>query len=160
MLDQAFLETLRDAYWPLWAMAISAGLLRFGMSRRWCIGRTTLALLIGSAVATAWSGEGFLLWWQHFVIDLVVFAAITLPPRHYWQSAMGGLLLTQLLLHMIWGAAPELARVHWLGCIMLGFAKCGVLLLWSGGPRVELALARIGGAFNRLVLDTSSGRLA
>jgi hypothetical protein len=160
VLDQDFLEALRSAYWPLYVTAITAGLFRFAYSNRWCIGRTTFALLFGSLVQTVWAGSGFLAWWQHLAIDAAIFFVVTMPPRHYWQSTMGALLLAQIAMHCIWALAPDLARVHWFVCITLGFAKCAVLLLWSGGPRVEHYLSRTAGVVTRVVLAPAHGKLA
>jgi hypothetical protein len=87
-----------------------------------------------------WEAGGFLQPWQHMAIDISIFICVTMPPRHYWQSAIAGLVMAQIWLHAIWWLSPDLARTHWLGGTILEFAKCAVLLLWSGGARVETVL--------------------
>jgi hypothetical protein len=161
MLDQAFLEAVQAAFWPIYLLAVGAGALRFILYRQWCIGRAVLALVLGSLFQGAWeSGGGYLQWWQHMLIDVPIFILITMPPRHYWQSVLGALVFAQIFLHALWYVVPEMGRAHWLGCISLGFLKCGVLLLWSGGARVEHLLARISGALARLVPASVAGKLA
>lgn len=143
MLEQHFLEALRMAFWPLYIIAIGAASFSAAIRSRWCLGRTMLALLMASLAQSFWEGGAYLEWWQQLVIDVPVFVIVTMPPRHYWQSTMGGLIFAQIVLHATWAMAPDFARAHWLGCILIGFAKCIVLLLWSGGSRVETVLGRV-----------------
>lgn len=160
MLDQAFLEALRDGYWPLYLVAVCAGVLRFVVDRQWCMGRAVFALATASIGQYLWEGDGYLLWWQHLALNLWVFLLITTPPRHYWQSTLGALVLCQMVLNAIWFAVPDLAREHWFANVLLGYAQCFVLLLWSGGARVERVLARGAGALARLVRPASRRKLA
>lgn len=107
--------------------------------------------------------NGYLLWHQHLMLSLPAFILVTMPPRHYWQSALGALFFAQILLHCAWGVGegvPDMARWHWFGCIVLGYMKCGVLLLWSGGGRVESIFNRAARAFTGLVLGKASGQFA
>ena len=147
MLEQATLEALQSAFWPTYLVAMAAGVISFAATRRWCLGRTLIALALGSATQTLWEGSGFLLAWQ----AIPIFILVTMPPRHYWQSTMAGLILAQIALHAIWWLSPALAVEHWVGCVLLGFAKCAVLLLWSGGERVESLLGRFAGFITNLV---------
>lgn len=163
MLDQAFLEALRAGFWPVYVVAMMIGVTSALVQKRWCIGRSVFALIAASVAQVLWEGTGFLLWWQHFAIDFAAFVLITMPPRHYWQSVLGGLVFAQLVLHCIWGAAgdvADMARLHWLGSILLGYVKCLVLALWSGGWRVEMVLGRLARSATRLVLRPSQGELA
>lgn len=151
MPELATLEALRDLFWPVYLLALSAGALSFVLTRRFCLGRTVLALALASLAQSTWAGDSYLQPWQHLAIDLPVFVAVTMPPRHYWQTAMGGLVLAQLVLHGCWWLAPDLAQWHWLGCILIGFVKCAVLLLWSGGARVESVLGWLSRPVVRVV---------
>lgn len=163
MLDQAFLEALRAGFWPVYVVAMMIGVVSALVQKRWCIGRSVFALIAASIAQVLWEGSGFLLWWQHLVIDVTAFVLITMPPRHYWQSVLGGLVFAQLVLHCIWGAAGDvagMARFHWLGCILLGYVKCLVLALWSGGWRVEAILGRIAGLASRVVLRAPEKEMA
>lgn len=163
MLDQALLEALRDGFWPLYWIAMFAGAFAFARGRQWCIGRTVIALLFASLAQTIWEGEGYLTWWQHLVIDVPVFVLITMPPRHYWQAVLAAMVFAQLVLHIVWGASGDgagMARWHWLGCILLGYAKCVVLLLWSGGGRVQRIFDSISGWASGLVLAKASEKLS
>lgn len=163
MLDQSLLEALQQGFWPVWAFAMSAGVISALISRRWCIGRSVFALILASVLQSLWEGSGYLLWWQHLAIDTVAFVLITMPPRHYWQSTLGGLVFAQLVLHCVWGIAGDvagMARFHWLGCILIGYAKCLVLTLWAGGDRVEGALVRVSRFASDLVLGSARKELS
>lgn len=162
MLEQAFLEGIQNAFWPVYVTAITAAGLAFVLRRQWCIGRTVIALVMASLAQTAMESltGTFLAWYWHMMIDVPVFVLITMPPRHYWQAAMGGLVFAQLVLHAVWGMAPDLAREHWLAVTLIGFAKCGVLLLWSGGARVETLLGRAASFASSLVPDAVKGSVA
>ena len=154
MLSLPFLEALRMGFWPVYVIAILSGLISSIINPRMCVIKTTLAFLLASAAQWAWEGTGVLMWWQHMVIDVPVFLFITMPPRHYWQSVIGALVLAQLLAHALWyagGDYPDAGRMHWFVCIVLGYAKCFVLVLWSGGARVEIALGRAARSLTRLV---------
>ena len=162
MLEQAFLEGLQTAFWPLYVTAVAAAFVAFALRKQWCIGRTVLALVFASLAQTAVeSATGtYLAWHWHLMIDVPVFVLITMPPRHYWQAAMGGLIFAQIVLHAVWGMAPDLAREHWLAVTLIGFVKCAVLLLWSGGARVETILGRAAGLASRLVPASLKGSVA
>lgn len=162
MLEQAFLEGLQTSFWPTYVTAVTAAFIAFVLKRQWCIGRTVLALILASLAQTVFEAQtgSYLLWWQHMLIDVPVFMLVTMPPRHYWQATMGGLVFAQLVLHAVWGMAPELAREHWLAVTLIGFAKCGVLLLWAGGARVETLLGRASSALARLVPASLKGSVA
>lgn len=161
MLSQAFLEAVQAAFWPVYLLAMVAGALRFAVMRQWCIGRAVFALALGSLAQFAWEGStDYLRWWQHLIIDVPVFVLITMPPRHYWQSTLGALVFAQLFLHCIWAVSPELGREHWLAVALIGFVKCAVILLWSGGARVELALSGVSQLASRMVPQALAGKLA
>lgn len=163
MLDPAMQEVLRAGFWPLYLAAIGAGAISAIVFKRWCIARTTAALALGSLAmqAIVWTNGGVALeWWQHFVIDLAVFWLITLPPRHYWQAAIGAMVFAQLAFRALWAMAPELGSLMWDASMVLGYGKCLVLLLWAGGPRVENLLGRASGALARLVPASVKGELA
>ena len=160
MIDQALLEALRDTFWPVYLFAVAAGLVGFVHSKRWCLGRVVIALVLGTIAQSLWEGNGYLLPWQHLAIDVPLLFLITMPPRHYWQSTMAGLILAQIFLHVIWWLAPSLAREHWLGCILLGYLKCAVLVMWSGGARVETALAGVSNLAARFLHTPLVGKLA
>jgi Na+-transporting NADH:ubiquinone oxidoreductase subunit NqrB len=162
VLEQAFLEGLQTAFWPLYVTAVGASGLAFALRRQWCLGRTVAALVFASLAQTAVEGltGSYLLWWQHMMIDVPVFIMVTMPPRHYWQATMGGLVFAQLFMHAVWGMAPDLARAHWLAVTLIGFAKCGVLLAWSGGARVETLLGRAARFASRLVPASLKGSVA
>ena len=164
MPDVATMEAMRDTYWPLALLAIGAGTFSALITERRSLLRCILALVIGNAAQFGWEAAmppgGYLLWWQHMVIDLGIFVVVTTPPRHYWQSTMGALLFAQIVLHGVWGLVPELAAEHWLGCTLIGFAQFALLLLWSGGARVERVLSRIARSADRMVLASSGRKLA
>lgn len=162
VLSQPFLEALQHGFWPIWLASIVAAAVSVAVTRRRCIARTLVAILASYAAQTAWEGAGYLNWWQHLVIDVPMFFLITMPPRHYWQSTMGALVFAELVLHCVWGVsdASEMARIHWLGCSLLGYAKCAILLLWSGGARVEAILDRAARAASLLVLAPASRQLS
>ena len=158
MLDQSFLEALQAGFWPTYWVAVTLGAMSALLQRKWCIGRTVFALVLASLLQTLWEGTGYLHWWQHLLIDGAAFVLITMPPRHYWQSTLGGLVFAQLVLHCVWGIAGDvagMARFHWLGCVLLGYAKCLVLTLWAGGGRVEAVLMRIPRLLSGMVLAAS-----
>jgi hypothetical protein len=171
MLEQAFLEGLQAAFWPLYVTCVTASALAFVIRRQWCIGRTVFALVLASLAQTAVESAtgAFLPWWGHLIIDGLVLFVITMPPRHYWQATMGGLVFAQIALHIIWFAAnifgdmattPVLAREHWLAVTLIGFAKCAVLLAWAGGKRVEAVLAGAARFATRLVPAALKGSVA
>lgn len=156
MLEQSFLEALRGVYWPFYMVALAIAGSAFIRGGPLPLGRALLGMMFASVAQATWEGFGApLTWWQHIAIDLPLFALITMPPRHYWQAAMGALVFAQLILHCVWAIQPDLARLHWLGCILLGFAKCAVLILWSGGARVQATLDRVSRAASRMVLAAS-----
>ena len=162
MLDQAFLEAVRHLFWGLYLTAIAAGAVSVIVTHRMCLARAVFALAAAS-LAQGWleATQGVpLSWLQHMMIDVPVLVLITLPPRHYWQSTLGAIVLAQLLLHSFWAMEAIDARWHWLGCTMLGLAKCMVLLGWSGGRRVEILLGRVARLCARLVLAARKGELA
>lgn len=162
MLDQAALEGLQAAFWPLYVIAVTAGVVAFALRRQWCMARTLGVLVFVSLGQTVWEGMqgSHLLWWQHMALDVPAFWLITLPPRRYWQAVIGGLVAAQIAIHAIWGMAPDLAREHWLAVTLIGFVKCFVLLLWSGGVRVENHLGRAARLASRLVPATLKGSVA
>ena len=162
MPDQSVLEALRDIFWPVYLAALVAGAVGFSVTRRWCLGRAVIAMALGSLAMAVWVHYtgGSLSWWQHMVIDVPVFAMLTMPPRHYWQATLAAMVLAQIVLHAVWGMAPDLARIHWLGSILLGFAKCAILLLWSGGSSVENLLGHVARWAFDLVHPPARGELA
>jgi hypothetical protein len=162
MLEQAFLEGLQFAFWPLYVISVTAAAFAFVLRGQMCLARTVLALVIASIAQTVLetSTGTHLEWWQHVMIDLPVFILVTMPPRHYWQAAMGGLLFAQMVMHAVWGVAPDLAREHWLVVTLIGFVKCFVVLLWAGGARVETLLGSAASFASRLVPASLKGRVA
>lgn len=164
MPDQAALEALQSAFWAVWWLAVIAGAVVALDRRRWCLGRAVLAMMFTAFAQGAWElalgPDGYLNWWQHLVISLVAFVIVTMPPRRYWQSVLGGLIFAQIVLHCLWWAAPDLAQWHWLGCVLFGFAKCAVLLLWTGGGLVESVYRRLAGGVAGLVSQAFAGKLA
>ena len=164
MLDQAMLEALRDAFWPVYLLSVSLAAFVAWKRSAWCMGRAVFAMLLVSVGQWAWEPvDGYLQWYQHLALSLPAFVLVTMPPRHYWQSALGALFFAQIVLHCIWGfgeAVEGMARWHWFGCITLGFAKCGVLMMWTGGGRVESLVARSFGRIVSRVLGKASGQPA
>jgi hypothetical protein len=153
VLDQSFLEAVQRLFWVLFPLSAGAAAISVAITRRRCIARTLLALVATSAAMLAIKTMQAqpLNWWQHFALSGAAFWVITMPPRHYWQSTMGALVFAQLVLHACWAVAPDLAREHWLGVTLIEYAKCLVLIAWSGGKRVELALGRAARLPARLV---------
>jgi hypothetical protein len=162
MLEQAFLESLQSAFWPLYVISVTAGAAAFVLRGQWCMGRAVFALVFASLGQTVWEGlqGSYLLWWQHLLLDAPVFILITMPPRHYWQAALGALIFTQLALHAMWAMAPDLGREHWLAVTLIGYVKCAVLLFWSGGARVETLLGRAASLVTRMVPASVKGSVA
>lgn len=153
---------LRDAFWPVYLVTVACGALAALHRGNWCLGRATFALVAASlaqSLCEDLTGEA-LVWWMHIAIDVPAFALIVMPPRNRWQSVMGGFLFAQIFLHCVWALEPTFARTHWLCAILIGFAKCATLLLWSGGPRVELLLSLPARAAVRLVLSAAARKLA
>ena len=160
MPDLATLEAIQEAFWPLYSLAISAALVRALVDRHMLIARTALALVAGSVAMNLWEGDGYLLAWQHLAINVPILIAITAPPRSYWQSIMGALVVSQIAMNVVWLQVPSLGREHWLAVIMVGYLKCAVLLLWSGGGRVERAFVRLSRWLDDLVRPARRGELA
>lgn len=163
MLDAATADALVRWFWPIYSVALTAGICSAIVNRRHCIARTVLALGAGSLAVQAIllvNGGVSLEWWQHFTIDLAVFWLVTLPPRHYWQATIGGLVFAQLAFRAVWAMAPDLGPLMWDASMLVGYGKCLVLFLWAGGPRVELILSRAAGLATRLVLAPPKGELA
>lgn len=162
MPEQSLLEGVQWAFRLLFPLAVLAGTASAIVTRRRCLTRALCA--VGLAVAAqhgieAWQAAP-LTWWQHLGIDFSAFVIVTLPPRHYWQATLGALIFAQLVLHACWAMAPDLARYHWLGVTLIEIAKCGVLIGWAGGKRVERLLGRAAGAVARLVPDPIAGKPA
>jgi hypothetical protein len=159
MLHQSVLEALRSGFWPLYVASMCLAVVAAYRRQAWCIARVVAAMLLASITQTLWEGAGFLQPWQHIAIDVPVFVMVTMPPRHYWQAAIAGLVFAQIVLHCVWWLAidhTEMARVHWFGCIVLDYAKCVVLALWSGGWRVRAVFDTIAGGAARLVLGAAA----
>ena len=174
----ASLELLRNVYWYVYPAVMLAGLVAFVRGSRvrsqramtehmrdstLALGRTLLALCLGSVVmaqVVEINGGTSLTWMQHMAIDVPILAVVTMPPRHYWQSVIGGLICTQIILHGVWALVPDNAQEHWLANILVGYAKCLVILLWSGGARVEAALDSAARLADRLVLAARARKLA
>jgi hypothetical protein len=157
MLSQAFLEALKAGFWPLYVATIALATFMTWRRGAWCMGRTITALVLASITQSVWeAGTGhFLLPWQHLAIDVPVLALVTTPPRHHWQVAMAALIFVQIFLHCIWWIGfdlTEMARVHWFGCIVMGYGKCIVLAFWTGGARVQAAFDTAAHALARMVL--------
>lgn len=163
MLSEAAQDALLAGFWPLYILALIAGLWSAVYLKRWCIARTTLALAAGSAVMQAIvlaNGGQALEWWQHFAIDFAVGLIVLLPPRHYWQAAIGSMIFAQLVLRAAWAMAPDLGAIVWDASMILGYGKCFVLLLWAGGARVETLLGRAAGFASRAVPASLKGSVA
>lgn len=163
MLEQSALEALRDGYWYLYPATMLIGSIAFVRGSCLLLGRSLLALAMGSllmAMVVGMNGGQTLTWWQQIAIDVPVLITITAPPRHYWQAALGALVLAQIVLHAAWGVNPDLAREHWLGNILFGYGKCLIVLLWSGGKRVQTVLDSAARLADRLVLAARSRKLA
>lgn len=152
MPDQATLEALRDLFAVVYPAAIVIACLKaLHMGREgFALWRTVLALLAGTVAQIALeAGGGVLNWGQHLAIDLGVLFVITLPPRLYWQAFMGGIVFAQILMHAIWGLSdafgpvPDMARIHWVLCIILGFGKCLLLVFWAGGDLGKAVVDRL-----------------
>lgn len=162
------LQLLGDLFWRVYLITLALVFLRVLWSRWWDLGRCGLALVLASAAQWAIERElgpgGYLLPGHHLLIDLAVFVMIVTPPLRYWQAVLGALVLAQLVTHALWLAAPALGQWHWLGGVLIGFVKCGVLLLWAGGPQLEriavLGAGRLRRAAARLVPALSAGELA
>jgi hypothetical protein len=163
MLDAASAEALRAGFWPLYILALTAGTWSAVVSGRGCIARTVFALALGSAAMQTivlFNGGVALEWWQHFVIDGAVFWMVTLPPRHYWQAVIASLIFAQLVFRALWAMVPDLGPVMWEASLIAGYGKCLVLLLWSGGARVETLLGRAARFATRLVPAALKGSVA
>lgn len=161
-LDQAMLEAVQQAFWLLYLPSLAAAGISAMLTRRWCIARAFFALAGASLAQTlleSWMAAP-LGWPQHLAIDFAVFVLITLPPRHYWQSTLGALVLVQLILHSCLAVEGIDPRLHWLGVTLVGIAKAVVLLAWSGGARVEIVLGRAARLPARLVPAALAGKLA
>ena len=153
-MDQATREAVRAAFWALFALALIAALISIAATRRRCIARATLAMVLAlaSAFAIETAQGGPLVWWQQLGVDFAAFVLITLPPRHYWQTAMGALVFAQLWLHGFLALEALAPRDHWLFMTLIEMTKCLILIGWAGGKRVETVLGRAARIPARLVL--------
>jgi hypothetical protein len=152
-MDMATLQTIQSVYWPVYvcacALAVIVGL---GGNRPGLLKCTTL-LIAGSVAMSLYElWHPFTPWWGMLAIDIPIFGLVTAPPRYRVQAYLAGIIFTQILMHVLWGFTADIAGagpLHWFGNTMAGFGKCAVLLLWSGGERVEMAFS----AFGRAVAD-------
>lgn len=161
MFSEIFVLAARETFWPLYLAALAIGLAASVKGKNATLARAVAALALGSL--TQWvidEGTTPLAWWQHMVIDVPIFAAVTVPPRSYWQSGLAALVGAQIVLHALWAIQPALAWVHYALCLYLGFGKVAVLLLWSGGRYVQTAYDWVSRGVANVVLAPMGAKRA
>jgi hypothetical protein len=154
-MELATLQSIQIVFWFAYIAACAIGI-GVGLSRsRPGLFKCTSLLIAGSVAMTIYeSFFPFAQWWVLLAIDIPIFGLVTAPPRYRVQAWLAGLILIQIVLHVIWGITDGIAgagRLHWLGNIAVGFAKCAVLIFWAGGENAENAVSGFSRALARLV---------
>jgi hypothetical protein len=154
-MDMATLQAIQSVYWPVYvcvcALAIGVGLSR----NRPGLFKCTALLIAGSVAMSLYElWHPYSPWWAMLAIDIPIFGLVTAPPRYRVQAYLAGIIFTQILMHVLWGFTADIhgsGPLHWFGNILAGFGKCAVLLFWTGGERVEMAVGAFGRAVAGLV---------